>query len=163
MAVDVDRLAAARPAWTVRQAQRVKQRVSADPRLRRFVLAVALLAWWGNEALVPHDRIRPIRNLIVVMVVFDSVATWSWVTLGIAVEGNPLVARLMEAMGNELGLAVRTVWTVALVVALAWLASRRAVVRPALGLIALVFGLVSLIHANILVWTTRQVIASLVV
>lgn len=161
MGVDVDRLLDARPAWARRGAQRLKQRVSADARLRRVVLAVALLAWRANEALLPRDRIRPLRNLVVVMVVFDSVATWSWVTLGIAAEGNPLVARVMELLGNGPGLAVRTVWTVALVLALAWLAARRAAVRPVLVLIAVVFGLVSLIHADILVWTTRQVIASM--
>lgn len=161
MALDVDRLLEARPAWARREAQRVKQRLSADVRLRRIALAVALLAWWGNQVLLPQERIRPVRNLIVVMVVFDSVATWSWVTLGIAVEGNPLVAALMQALGNELGLAVRTVWSVALVVALAWLAAHRVVVRPALVFVAVVFGLVTLIHASTLVWTTWQVIASL--
>lgn len=161
MAVDVDRLLDARPAWARRSARRLKVRVSADARLRRWVLAFALIAWRGNEAVLPHERIRPLRNLVVVMVVFDSVATWTWVTLGIAAEGNPLVARVMQALGNGPGLALRTLWSVALVLALAWLAARRAAVRPVLVLIAVIFALVSLIHADILVWTTRQVIASL--
>lgn len=118
------------------------------------------MAWQANEAILPSDRITPVRNLVLVMVVFDSVATWSWVTIGVAAEGNPLVATAMELFGNGPGLVLRTVWTVALVVVLAWLAQRRAVVRPVLALIVAVFGAVTLIHADILAWTTRALLAS---
>lgn len=158
--VDIDRVLDAKPAWARRAAARAKARNSVDPHRRRWALALGLVAWQANEALLPTDKVPAVRNLVVAMVVFDSVATWSWVTIGIAAEGNPVVATAMQLFGNGVGLLLRTVWTVVLVVALAWLAQRRAVVRPVLALIVAVFGAVTTIHAGILAWTIRALLAA---
>lgn len=160
MSVDIDRLLDAKPAWARRAAARAKARNSADPRRRRWALALGLVAWQLNDAILPPDKVTSVRNLVIAMVVFDSVATWSWVTIGVAAEGNPLVATAMALFGNGPGLVLRTVWTVVLVVVLAWLAQRRAVVRPVLAVVVAVFGAVTLLHAAILAGTTRALLAS---
>lgn len=149
---DLDRLLDARPAWARRAAARLKARISADARWRRRALALGLVAWQVNDAILPRRLVMPVRNLLIAMVVFDSAATWVWVSTGVAAEGNPIVAAVMALLGDGLGLVVRTVWTVVLVWMLAWLADRRAAIRPLMALVTLVLGLVTLLHAAILGW-----------
>lgn len=158
--IDIDRVLDAKPAWARRAGQRAKQQFSAHPTLRRWVLAAGLILWQLNDAILPRHRVQTARNLVIALVVLDSVATFAWVTLGVAAEANPIVAAVMDRLGNGLGLLVRTVWSVLLVIALGWLAQRRATIRPLLAMIAVVFAGVTLLHAEILVWTTLHVLAS---
>ena len=151
MPIDLDQVLDARPTWAERIWQRERRAISADPRRRRRWLAAAVALWVVADSTVSRDQVAPIRRLLIAMIVFDSVATYVWVATGIAVEGNPLVAAVMDLYGDALGLALRTLWSIVLVVALAWLAERRAAVRPTLVFPLLALGAVSLLHVTVLV------------
>jgi hypothetical protein len=110
----------------------------------------AVVPW--AERVLPRSRVPQVRLLLVALVVFDSVATYVWVRTGIAVEGNPLVASVMEAYGDGTGLLLRTLWSVALVLVLTWLADRHVIARMALVLVVAALGAVALIHAAALGW-----------
>lgn len=155
MSIDVDRVLDARPAWANRFRSSIHRRINADATTRRRALAATLAVWQLGEMIAPRHQVAPVRRLLLAMVVFDSVATYAWIRSGIAVEGNPLVAGVMDAIGDGLGLTVRTLWSAALVVALTWLAERRAAVRPALIPVLLGLGAITLVHAFALsfVWT----------
>ncbi|MFU8840064.1 MAG: DUF5658 family protein [Nitriliruptoraceae bacterium] len=114
-------------------------------------------ARWADRVL-PRDRVPRVRLLLVALVVFDSVATYVWVRTGIAVEGNPLVASVMEAYGDGVGLLLRTVWSVALVLALTWLADRHVVARLALVLVVAALGAVALLHTAALGWVGSRLL-----
>jgi hypothetical protein len=148
--IDLDQVLDARPAWAERAWQRGRRAIAADPGRRRRWLAAAVALWVLGESIVSRRQVVPVRRLLIAMIVFDSAATYVWVTSGIAVEGNPLVAALMDLYGDAIGLALRTLWSVALVVALAWLAERRAGVRPALVLPLVALGAVTLLHVTVL-------------
>jgi hypothetical protein len=152
MSIDVDRVLDARPAWANRFRSALYRRINADVATQRRALATALVVWQLGEAVAPRRQVAPVRRLLLAMVVFDSVATYAWIRSGIAVEGNPLVAGVMGVLGDGLGLTVRTVWSAALVVALTWLAERRAAVRPALIPVLLGLGAITLVHAFALSW-----------
>jgi hypothetical protein len=113
-----------------------------------------------TERVLPRARVPQVRLLLLALVVFDSVATYVWVWTGIAVEGNPLVASVMEAYGDGLGLLLRTLWSVALVLVLAWLADRHVIARMALVLVVAALGVVALIHATALGWVGSRVLLS---
>jgi hypothetical protein len=148
VSLDVDQVLDARPAWVERAWQRQRRLVAGDPRRRRRWLAVAVAVWVLGETIAPRRQVAPVRRLLITMIVFDSAATYVWVSTGIAVEGNPIVATLMDLYGDALGLLLRTLWSIALVAALAWLAERRAAVRPALVLPLLALGAVTLLHVT---------------
>ena len=150
MPIDLDQVLDARPAWAERVWQRERRAIAADPQRRRRWLAAAVAVWALGESIVSRQQVAPLRRLLIAMIVFDSVATFVWVTVGIAVEGNPLIATLMDLYGDALGLALRTLWSIALVGALAWLAERRAGVRPALVLPLVALGAVTLLHVTLL-------------
>lgn len=156
MGVDIDRVLDARPMWAERVRQRVRDRIRSDEVARRRAIAATVVMWQLGEMVAPRRQVAPIRRLLLAMVVFDSVATYVWVSNGLAIEGNPLVAAAMDAMGDGLGLAVRTLWAGGLVLVLTWLADRRAAVRPALVPVLLGLGAVSVLHVLGLawVWTT---------
>jgi hypothetical protein len=99
----------------------------------------------------PTSSVAGIRRLLLAMVVLDSVATYVWVSTGLAIEGNPLVAHVMDGLGDGPGLALRTIWSAGLVVALTALARRRRRVRFAVTFVAVILGLVSLVHLSALV------------
>lgn len=98
-------------------------------------------------------RMAGVRRLLLAMVVLDSAATYLWVSTGIAVEGNPLVAGLMATLGDGPALTVRALWSAALVVLLCAIARRRPTIRPAVTLVAGVLGAVTLLHLGLLVWS----------
>jgi len=153
--LDLNRVLDARPAWANRMRQQLYARIAGDATLRRRALALTIAVWQLGEWIAPREQVGPIRRVLLAMVVLDSVATYVWVSTGIAIEGNPLVAGAMDMIGDGPALALRAVWSGALVVALSWLAERRAAVRPALALILLALGAVTLIHAFALayVWS----------
>jgi hypothetical protein len=154
--IDIDQVLDARPAWVNRWRQRLYARIAGDTRLRRRALAITIAVWQLGEWAAPRRQVAPIRRVLLAMVVLDSVATYVWVRTGIAIEGNPLVAGAMDALGDGPALTLRAAWSGALVVALSWLAERRASVRPALVLILAVLGVVTLIHVFALtyVWSS---------
>lgn len=153
--LDIDRVLDARPAWANRFRQRLYARIDGDARLRRRALALTIVVWQLGEWATPGRQVAPIRRVLLAMVVLDSAATYVWVRTGIAVEGNPLVAGAMDALGDGPALTLRAAWSAALVVALTWLAERRSAVRPTLVLVLLVLGAVTLVHAYALgyVWS----------
>jgi hypothetical protein len=154
--IAIDRVLDTRPAWVNRWRQGLYARIARDTRLRRRALAITITVWQLGEWVSPQRQVAPIRRVLLAMVVLDSVATYVWVRTGIAIEGNPLVAGAMDALGDGPALTLRALWSGALVVALSWLAERRASVRPALVLILAVLGAVTLIHAFALayVWSS---------
>jgi len=149
--IDLEQVLDARPGWVERAWQRERRAIAADPGRRRRWLAAVVAMWVLGESIATRRQVAPIRRLLIAMIVFDTVATYVWVITGIAVEGNPLVAALMDVYGDGVGLALRTVWSIALVVALAWLAERRAAVRPALVVPVVALGAVTLLHVTVLV------------
>lgn len=156
VAVDLDRVLDSRPAWVNRSRERLHARIADDALLRRRALSLTVLLWQLGEWIAPRRQVAPIRRVLLAMVVLDSVATYVWIRTGIAIEGNPLVAGAMAALGDGPALALRTVWSGVLVIALTALAERRASVRPALALVLLALGAVTLIHMFALghLWST---------
>lgn len=88
------------------------------------------------------DCTLPLAKATGWMVVADGVATWWWLHLGLAIEGNPLVAWLVDVHGLTVGLSIRTVVTVALVAAVASLRNRTRWVERGLMVAAGVYALV---------------------
>jgi hypothetical protein len=158
--LDVDRLLDARPAWVERARQRWRAAIAADPARRRRWLTAVVIAWLLVDAIAPRHQIAPVRRLLLVMVVFDSVATYVWIAGGIAMEANPLVASALDTYGVGPGLLLRTVWSVALVLALTWLAERRASVRPALVIPLIALGAVTILHISVLAQVWWQLLGS---
>lgn len=160
MSLDVDRLLDARPAWADRTQQRLRAAIGADPGRRRRWLAAAVVLWVLGDAIAPRRQVAPVRRLLLVMVVLDSVATYVWVAGGIAMEANPVVAAALERYGIGPGLLLRTLWSVVLVLALTWLAERRASVRPALVIPLVALGAVTILHVGVLAQVWWQLLGS---
>jgi hypothetical protein len=92
---------------------------------------------------------RPVARwlgLAVGLTLLDAVATAVWVELGIAIEGNPWLAHLIEATGTVQAMMVRAVVGVALLVSLALLATRSRLARAALPALTIVLGAVGVWH-----------------
>ncbi|MFO7777606.1 MAG: DUF5658 family protein [Nitriliruptoraceae bacterium] len=160
MSLDVDRLLDARPAWAERARRRWRTAIAADPVRRRRWLAVVVIAWQLGDAIAPRHQVAGVRRLLLVMIVLDSVATYVWVAGGIASEANPMVAAALDTYGIGPGLLLRTLWSVALVLALTWLAERRASVRPALVVPLVALGAVTLLHISVLAQVWWQLLGS---
>lgn len=160
MSLDVDRLLDARPAWAERARQRLLASIAADPARRRRWLTLVVIAWLVGDAIAPRRQVAPVRRLLLVMVVLDSVATYVWVAGGIAMEANPVVAMALDTYGVGPGLLLRTVWSVALVLALTWLAERRASVRPTLVIPLIALGAVTVLHVSVLAHLWWQLLGS---
>lgn len=148
LSLDLD----ARPAWARRMEERVRVRAAADRAVRRRWIALVVVVWQAAEAILTREQVRPVRHLLLTMVVLDSVATYVWVTTGLAVEANPIVAAAMAIYGDALGLLLRTAWSAGLVLALTWLAERHVVARVSLVAVLVPLGGVTLIHAAALGW-----------
>lgn len=160
MSLDVDRLLDARPAWAERARQRLLASIAADPARRRRWLTLVVIAWLVGDAIAPRRQVAPVRRLLLVMVVLDSVATYVWVAGGIAMEANPVVAMALDTYGVGPGLLLRTLWSVALVLALTWLAERRASVRPTLVIPLIALGAVTVLHVSVLAHLWWQLLGS---
>lgn len=142
----------AEPAWVRRAGVRLRDHLASDRAARRRWVAIVVVVWQLVETAVSREQVRPVRTLLLTMVVLDSVATYVWVSTGLAIEGNPIVAAAMEVYGDALGLVLRTVWSVTLVLALTWLAERYAVARVSLVFVVVPLGAVTLLHAMALGW-----------
>ena len=77
------------------------------------------------DRLVPVQRVRTIGWLAVGCAALDSLATWTWLRLGVAVEGNPAVDRVIEQVGLTASMAARTAYVAVLVGLLVVLAEHR--------------------------------------
>lgn len=152
MLLELEERLDARPAWARRLEARWRARLEHDERARRRALAGAIAIWQFGELILPRHQVTAVRAVLLAMIVFDSIATWVWVHLGIAIEGNPIIASLMQVFGDGIGLAIRTAWSVGLVFLLTWLAERRAVARPALAFLVVALGMVTLLHSTALGW-----------
>jgi hypothetical protein len=141
-----------KPAWARRAESRVRERIERDPTVRRRWLAAAVAGWLLAQAVLRRDQVRAVRAMLLAMVVLDSVGTYVWVATGLAREGNPIVAMAMAVYGDAFGLFLRTVWSVALVLVLSWLAERHVLARMSLPLVVVPLGAVTLIHAAALGW-----------
>jgi hypothetical protein len=92
---------------------------------------------------------RPVTRWLGVAVgltLLDAAATAVWVELGIAVEGNPWLARLIDVAGTLPAMAARAVVGIVLLVALALLATRSRLARAALPAVTLVLAAVGVWH-----------------
>lgn len=78
----------------------------------------------------------------VVLTFLDAVLTYVWLQTGLATEGNPWLAGLVESAGAGTAMGVRAVVGIALVAALSLLARRYAAAGRGLLLVTGVLGLV---------------------
>lgn len=108
--------------------------------------------WTGPERRRGPSRWRPARwlprltALALLLVVFDSVATYTHLSSGYAVEGNALVAAMIDRWGADAGLALRTVEVGLLVIGLSWLAHRSRLAQRGLVGVTLVMLGVAVYH-----------------
>jgi hypothetical protein len=92
---------------------------------------------------------RPVAHwlaLAVLLTFVDALATAAWLELGIADEGNPLLASLIDVIGAVPAMAVRAVVGVALLVGLGLLSRRSRLARAALPAVTLVLAAVAVWH-----------------
>jgi hypothetical protein len=82
------------------------------------------------------------------MVTADGAATWWWLHTGAAIEGNPLVAWLIDLHGLTTGLAIRTVAALLLVAALAYATNQTKWAERGLIVCALAYAAVLGIHLD---------------
>lgn len=92
------------------------------------------------------DWLGAVTLIAIVLVAFDSAATYLHLTLGHAVEGNLVVARMIDHWGAEAGLAIRTLQVTVLVLGLAWLARRSRMAWQGLLGVTVVLGAVAVYH-----------------
>lgn len=127
-----------------------------SPGAYRVLLAVATASYLVTDALVPRRRVRALTTTMVAMTLFDSIATYVWVTRSVAIEGNPLVDRVVGTFGEGWGLTLRTVFSGALVVLLGALARRYWEARFGLAVAGLILTLVTVVHGVVLVAVLRS-------
>ena len=96
----------------------------------------------GNRAL-PRSRWT---TGAVALTVFDAAATAVWLELGIATEGNPLLAQLIEVVGAGPTMLLRSVVGVALVLSLAALSTTSQLARRAMPAITVTLAAVAGYH-----------------
>jgi hypothetical protein len=139
------------PTWAARwdarvlaDRERLKRRA---PRSYRRLLTVSAVAYLLTDAVLPRRRIRPVAVAMILATVADSVATYVWITGGVALEGNPVVATVMGTFGEGGGLVLRAVASAGFVVALAWLARRHWEARAGLAVAAAALGAITVVHA----------------
>jgi hypothetical protein len=87
---------------------------------------------------VNDDSLDVLATVTAGMATIDAAATWLWLDLGLAIEGNPLVAWLIDLFGHPAGLTLRTAFVALLLMAAVLLAPRtlwaqRGVAVAALG------------------------------
>lgn len=99
------------------------------------------------DAVLPRRRVVPVAVLLVAATFLDSAATYAWVRTEVAVEGNPLVAAAMRAVGDGPALAVRALLSGGLVLALATLARRYREARRGLLVAGIILAGVTGVHA----------------
>jgi hypothetical protein len=142
-----------RPKWLAETRRRQRQQLSSDPVRRRRALALIICGVAIMDLLMPQRMVKPVRNLLAVVAVWDSVATYTWVTaLGAAEEANPYVAILMHQLGDGLGLTVRALVTIGFVWGLAALAGRYWYARLAFLPVTVGLGAIAVWHAWIMGW-----------
>jgi hypothetical protein len=139
------------PTWAARwdarvlaDRERLKRRA---PRSYRRLLTVSAVVYLLTDAVLPRRRVRPVAAVMVLATIADSVATYVWVTGGVALEGNPIVATVMGTFGEGAGLLLRAVSSAAFVLALAWLARRHWEARAGLGVAAAALAAITVVHA----------------
>lgn len=124
----LERLRERRPGWHARIV--ALQRAS-----RRF---------W--DTVLPRRRVLPVTVVVLALTAFDGLATIVLVGTGIAEEGNPLLADLIDGLGLVPAMGIRVVVGVALTLVLAWLSTWRREVRPVLAFVAVLLSLVAGLH-----------------
>jgi len=82
----------------------------------------------------------------VALTVFDAAATAVWLELGIATEGNPLLAQLIEVVGAGTAMLLRSVVGVALVLSLAAMSATSQLARRAMPAITVTLAAVAGYH-----------------
>lgn len=122
------------------------------PRLWQVYLLVMLPVVLVTEWLAPRRRVRALTVTGAVLVCFDSLSTWVLVRSGHVAEGNPLVAGVMDALGDGPGLTLRALASVLGFVLLGWLADRHWQARGGLLILLVVFTGLTLIHLEALAW-----------
>lgn len=93
-----------------------------------------------------RSRLAGWATAAVAFALFDSAATFVHLANGTAVEGNALIRRLIEWWGVSDALLVRSLFVVALIVALAFVAERHRRAERALHLVTAVLGVVVVYH-----------------
>ena len=127
----------------IRQLQRL---ATSRPRLHGWIVRLERRNRRFWEGALPRERVLPATLLVVVLAAFDALATLVLVGRGVAEEGNPLLARLIEEVGLVAAMGVRVVVGVLFTLALAWLSTWRREARPVLALVVVVLSLVAALH-----------------
>ena len=137
-------------AFRLRRLQRLEEQ-RPDWHARLTAVQAWTRRWW--DAVLPRERILRVTVVVLVLTLFDALATWVLVGLGVAEEANPLLARLIEAVGLGTAMVARVVVGSVLTLVLAWLSTWRREARPVLALVAVLLAVVAALHVTGLVWT----------
>lgn len=105
-----------------------------------------------HAAALAHRRIDVHQNfaLGLALSAFDAVATWAWLSLGVATEANPVLTELIDAQGVVVAMAIRALLGAVWFGGFRLLASRSTWSRPAELLSLGVLGVVAFQHLRIL-------------
>lgn len=134
---------------------RTERRLERHPRLAAGAARLGADTQLGIDRLVPVDRVWATGTVLCLLVLTDSLATWVWLRSGIAVEGNPFVDGLIRVSGTGIALTLRAVWSVALVLLLTWLATRRDEARFGLVVVTIPLAVVAGLHVlGLALWLT---------
>lgn len=135
------------PAWSRKLTERRLAWLERHPAVASAGGGFASMVWAVANRLMPTGRIAGVRNVTLTFAVADSLLTYFWLTMGLADEGNPVLASLFHLTGDGLGLTLRAGWAVALVLFLAHYAPLHR--WPRLGLVV-----AYVVSTAVVVWHT---------
>lgn len=95
-----------------------------------------------------HAPLPPILIPAILLTIGDAALTLTWLEGGVAAEGNPLLAHMIDAVGTHLALGLRAVIGAVLLLALGVLARRSRLARRALPIITAVLAVVFVWHVG---------------
>ena len=138
------------PGWAARFDARIlagRDRLAQrHPRIHRALMAGLYAHYLVVSGLLPRRRVRRLGAWLVAATVFDSLATYVWISRELAVEGNPLVDQALRAFGDGPGLVMRTVLSATLVLLLTWLARRHWEARAGMLVAAVALAGITSLH-----------------
>ena len=129
--------------YRLRRLERLQQQ---QPDLHARIIAAQ--AWHRRlwDRVLPRDRVVAVTLVVLGLTLFDAVATFLLVGLGLAAEANPLLAALIDDVGLGAAMGVRLAVGGVLTLVLAWLSTWRREARPVLAFVAMVLAAVVGLH-----------------